>query len=310
MRQTFVEIIYSICDEEKLEMKSISSNWIFRIKKDGKCRHIFGYRFEINSGVSESICNDKAAASQLLEEAGIPCVKHILFNSPKNAQYVASEGNWKLISNIFKDNNEKIVCKPNEGTGGDNVYLVDNQITLEKVLDKIFKKARTLVISPYYEIEDEYRVVMLDGEAKVVFKKNIPYVIGDGKSNVLQLLGKSPKEHKIKELSAQIPFYEIPLKGEAVKLNWRHNLGLGASAEIIKDEKLIGKLSDIAKKAVEAVHINFATVDIISTNNELMVLEVNRGVMMVNFASMNDEYYNIAKEIYREAILKMFEWKN
>ena len=37
-----------------------------------------------------------------------------------------------------------------------------------------------------------------------------------------------------------------------------------------------------------------------------MVLEVNSGVMMEAFASFREEYYEIAKSVYRKALLAMW----
>jgi glutathione synthase/RimK-type ligase-like ATP-grasp enzyme len=53
--------------------------------------------------------------------------------------------------------------------------------------------------------------------------------------------------------------------------------------------------------------IQFASVDIIETNNEMRVLEVNSGIMMEKFIQAANENYAIAKKIYQQAINMMLE---
>jgi ribosomal protein S6--L-glutamate ligase len=87
---------------------------------------------------------------------------------------------------------------------------------------------------------------------------------------------------------------------------WQHNLGLGATATIETNEKLKAKLVPLAKKTMTALTLEFASVDIVSSEQGLKVLEVNSGVMMEHFSQESAENYQLAKNIYREAVLKMF----
>lgn len=44
-----------------------------------------------------------------------------------------------------------------------------------------------------------------------------------------------------------------------------------------------------------------------TTNNELLVLEVNSGVMLENYIRLNPNEYVYAKDIYRNAIKNLFK---
>ena len=57
----------------------------------------------------------------------------------------------------------------------------------------------------------------------------------------------------------------------------------------------------------EEIGVRFASIDIVSTNEGLKVLEINSGVMMENFAGESPQNYRKAREIYRDAILKMMK---
>ena len=156
-----------------------------------------------------------------------------------------------------------LVVKPNDGFGGKGVYLCKSVEEVFKNMDVIFERNTSLSICPYYEVEVEYRVIMLDGEAKLVFGKK------------------------------QAPG------------NWKCNLSQGASVVPV-EEDLKETLVDLAQKAVEAIGIRFASVDMIRVKTgEILVMEVNSGVTIHKYTNFVKNGREIAKKIYREAILKM-----
>ena len=56
------------------------------------------------------------------------------------------------------------------------------------------------------------------------------------------------------------------------------------------------------------MNINFASIDIALTEDKkIFVMEVNGSVCMNKFSEIIPNGYNIAKEIYKKAIRKMFE---
>jgi len=88
---------------------------------------------------------------------------------------------------LLKQNPQGIVVKPNEGTGGISVFKVRTEPELEVAANEIFSSERSLAISPYVEIDDEIRVILIDYRPIVVFSKNRLSVVGDGKRSVLEL---------------------------------------------------------------------------------------------------------------------------
>ena len=301
-----VQIIQEICNEEAIDFSSFSYDWILRLQKDDCLGFIFGYNFGANNATSARICDDKCAASDILICFGVPTVEHLFFMSPNNIHYVGENGNWSRIIKLF-DKYGTLVCKANEGTGGIAVFLAKNQAQLEAAVHKIFKQNRTMAISPYYNILKEYRVIVLNGAVKLAYAKNIPYVIGDGKKNLRTLLldYMSANQNLFDlEIDGEI-LEKVLIQGEIYNINWKSNLGQGASPEIVKDEKLLSELSNLSLMAAKAISINFASIDIVKTSEGMKVLEVNCGIMMENFISSAHKNYNIAKEIYRDAVHSM-----
>ena len=305
----FVKIIKEICNDESIQLLSFSYDWIFRLEKDGLIRHILGYQFDLNTAAVQSICKDKCATSDILLHSSIPCVEHLFFMSPSSVKYLGEDGSWKKIIQLF-EKHQKIVCKPNEGTGGNNVFVATNQTELEYAVGKIFNASRSMAICPFYNIQSEYRVIVLDNQVKLIFSKEIPHVVGDGNSTLAELALKFIVENKLDSLSLDFKEQNIQTifpQGEVFNFNWKHNLGQGASPVIISDSIITDELTKLAVAASNALNVKFASIDIVSTDSGYRILEINSGVMMEHFSSLDDKTYEIAKSIYKEAINMMFK---
>ncbi|PKN98353.1 MAG: hypothetical protein CVU42_12535 [Chloroflexi bacterium HGW-Chloroflexi-4] len=303
-QRMMVNIIEEICTEQGILCERFSYDWIFRLAKNGRTAHIFGYQFENNSATAQLICTDKCASSEILRSKGIPAVEHYFFISPDDLHYIGLEGNWQRMLELLKKY-ERLVCKPNEGTGGIDVFQVSSSVELELAVNSVFAHSRSLALSPFYPIDQEYRVILLNDQVKLIFSKTIQSLIGNGRSSFKQLL--LEQNPSMLETIPTGDFSEellnkIPKSGEKIPLNWKHNLGQGAQPEIIIDPSLITELSDLALRSAQAVNVRFASVDIIRTGGEFKVLEINSGIMMESFARMNEENYKKAKSIYFEAI--------
>ena len=301
-----VRIIKEICTDEAINFTSFSYDWILRLEKDNKSGFIYGYNFGINNASAAKICDDKCAVSDVLIQYGIPTAVHYLFMSPENIGYIGQSGSWGNITKLF-DKYTNLVCKANEGTGGAAVFLVKNKLQLEAAVHKIFKQNRTMAVSPYYNILKEYRAIVLDGKVKLAYAKNIPYVVGDGKRDLRNIFLEYMAANNILlnlEIEDEV-LDKVLQQGEKYNINWKSNLCQGAVPEIVKDEKLLSELSNLSLKAAKALSIDFASVDIIITNEGMKVLEVNCGIMMENFIRSTPENYDIAKQIYTQAVRKM-----
>lgn len=304
-----VKIISEICAENDIKLERYSFDWILQLKKVGKTARVFGYQFENNTATACLICTDKSASSELLRAARIPVVEHMFFTSPENFKYIGAKGNWQKISALLNTHG-RLVVKPNEGTGGVDVFRVSTNAELEAAVTAVFSHHSALAISPYYEIEKEYRVILLNGTALLVYSKDIPMLTGDGQSTVWQLiLGQYKLKIPFTALSVeeQEELMKIPQAGERIPYGWKHNLGLGASPQIVADQSLAHNLAQLALQAAKVVDVSFASVDIVLTQGEYRVLEINSGIMMEHFAEISPAHYQTAKAIYQKAIFSLLE---
>ncbi len=305
-REVFIKILKEICIELNYQIDLFSQDWIVKISNDNITNYIIAYSFGINKDASAKICANKTATSEILSNHNVPNVEHRIFHIYDN--YHTNCGNWENMINFYNQHNSKVVLKPNVGSSGIGVSFIDTMYKLEReTYDKMSRKS-AICLSPYYDIINEFRVVMLKNEPQLIFKKVKPTIIGNGKDSVLTLLGSL---HKIDAIPIQVidilNEQELDLgtilgKDEVIELNWKHNLGSGATPEII-EIKNNANLVKIAKNAANALEMNFSSVDIIETKNkEFKVLEVNSGVMLTNFALNGEKGYNLAKRIYKNAI--------
>lgn len=149
---------------------------------------------------------------------------------------------------------------------------------------------------------------MLDGMVRLIYKKILPHVIGDGKHAVFELAYTKYKSD-ISELEITADLSALPAAGERVNLGWKHNLGQGSEAVSVEDDVIIKQLTELSVRASDALMIKFASVDIIETPEGLMILEINSGIMMESFALSCENNYKTAKKIYSDAVESYFSCK-
>lgn len=306
-------LIKEIAAEQKLAFSSFSHDWILRLQSGEQTRHIFGYNFELNSATAQLLAGDKSAISDLMAQANIARVEHKLFLHPRLGGYVGSQGNWPGMLAYAQQVGFPVVAKPNTGTGGEGVTRVESAGELERAVMTLFEHHRALCLSPFLEIDQEYRAVMLDGECQLLYAKRRPHVVGDGQASVLELiemlhlngqLSQAQAGQAVEEHSGDLK--HVPAVGQEVLIGWKHNLGEGSAPTLVGDGPLRHELIALAGKAAQAIGIRFASVDIVEANGELMVLEINSGVMMEYFVRYFEDGRALAKAIYAKAVARMF----
>ena len=308
MKNNFKEIIKEICTEDNIKYKFLSKDWVIMLEKDGKTRFISGYKFDLNSHGIGLIADDKYALYEVLKSKNIPIIEHkIVYNKMNNLDYAIGCNTYEYVKEYFEKNNNNIVIKPNDGTCGKNVFNVTDVNEIDIVLDKIFLKNYSISMCPFYKIKHEYRAIMLDGENKLLYTKYLPIVTGDGNKTIRQLLLDFNYDYFIDKLEDS-KYDKVLPKNKTFEYNWKFNLSQGSIAKKLNDKVLQDRLIKIAKQVCKEINLKFGSIDIIeTTNNELLVLEVNSGVMLENYIRLNPNEYIYAKDIYRNAIKNLFK---
>lgn len=318
-QRALVAILRNICERRGIVATAFSNDWIFRLEKDGRSTHVFGYDFDLNGAAAKMICKDKSATSDLLQFHGLPHIPHYLYHSPALKSYVPPSGNWSRMLAFLEDHPDGVVCKPNEGTGGGQVILVKTPGELEEAVLRLFQKARSLCLSPFEAFDYEYRVAVLSGRAEFAYRKIRPGVTGDGHRSLRSLLqewtqphssGTSEEKRSAWKTSEEMNLERIPARGERVILNWQHNLGRGAVPEMLDFGSAEWEgVTSLALQATAALGIELASVDIAHTATGFKVLEINSGIMMESLVETHPEGPAVAERFYERIISTALQLK-
>lgn len=315
-QRVLCKIIRRLCEPRGIAVSDLGEGWILRLTRGEVVRHIHGYSFDINPAATHAIACDKAATSDVLAASGVARVPHRLFLHPEMAQYVRHPGNWAGMLYYFKECGHDVVVKDNAGTGGRDVYRARSPVALEEAVLGLFSRGHAVSLCPFVDVEQETRLVLLDGVAQVAYAKDRLGVVGDGRRTVLELVAaRVASEGLTAELGRYLAsldaeaaalLREVPAPGAQRLLNWRHNLGQGASVRLLEhSSRELAAHVALAARAAAALNLRFGSVDVVSVAGELLVLEVNSGVMMEALAGVPGGGA-IADGVYSRALDAMF----
>ena len=301
----YEKIIFEICDCLGIVCRRFEPNCLALTWND-QTQYIWSRRFPQNSATSSRIIDSKCMCSSILASAGVPVVNHVKLYRSDSERYDQQElPSQKICETILADCGG-VVIKPNDSYEGKGVYLCFSQKEIECALYKSFQSHSIVAAAPYINAHAEYRIVYLDGECLLLYKKKLPEVIGDGHLSLKALaehLGVNEPDFCQKD---QLNI--VPARGEHITVGWKFNLSCGSTPEVIDRFSAPQLLLDIATKAAETVNAKFVSIDLLeeSGSHDLMVLELNAGVAMDKFIIKNPVGRKIAYSIFEKSIKNMF----
>ena len=318
-QRIFVDAVKRYCSDHGIAVDIRTQGWLIVMRRGSKerpnerlkTRFTLGYDIGLNSAMAHRIANDKSATAEVLALSGVDCIPHTLFLNPRLSAHSPPQGSWQAMLRLLDEHPEGLVLKPNEGTSGRSVVLAATRPALEHAVDRIFSSHLSLAISPYVEIEDEVRVILIDDVPAVVYRKDRPSVTGDGKHSLLELaLAATPADRHSTvlpglltdlgraELDAIVPL------GQRRILNWRHNLDSGATPSLLESGEIRHACIELAVNAANAIGIRFASIDVVRAGERWRVLEINSGVMMEALSKRHPE---LVYATYSAALDKVFD---
>lgn len=306
MQDSFHKIIKEICEENKIEYTVISKEWVIMLTKGTVTRFITGYKFDLNNHGVGLVLDDKFATYELLNKKGLPSIEHnIVYRDDNTRDYAYGCKGIEYVKNLFKKYNKNIVLKENRGTCGNSVYYIDNELELKKRYNEMTEKYYSFSVCPYYEIESEFRAIVLNGKVELLYKKIKPIVVGDGIKTIRELLLDFNYEY-FKDINLE-NLDTVLVEGQKFQYDWKFNLSRGAkvSENILEEDKK--KVINISLNAAKLIGVKFGSIDIVKTkDNNFFILEINSGIMTQNYVKQVENGYQIVKKIYEKAIKAMF----
>ncbi|WP_366946261.1 RimK-like protein [uncultured Bradyrhizobium sp.] len=242
----------------------------------------------------------------MLASAGVPALPHTLVLGAKLSKHIPGSDSLDAIQPLLDRHPLGLVVKPNAGTSGELVFRATTRAQLETAVARILAAHPSLAISPYVEIDDEVRVVLLDGRALIVYGKTRPSVVGDGVHSLRALARAATTEDQFKIITTEhdvAALDAIPPLGERRLLNWRHNLDAGAEPVLLADGAAREACVALAIRAAQAVGIRFASIDVVRADGAWKILEVNAGVKMEALGRRHPELVEAA---YGSALDRLF----
>ncbi|WP_454652198.1 ATP-grasp domain-containing protein [Bradyrhizobium liaoningense] len=299
----FVQAIRRYCAEHDIAVDVRPGGWLIAMRRDERRHFAFGYDIGLNSAIAHRLANDKSATAEALEMAGVPCVPHHLFLNPSMGVHVAG-ADWRQgMLALLARNPQGVVVKPNEGTSGRAVFKATSSDELDRAVTEIFSSGLGLVIAPYVEIEEEVRVIVLDGKPMIVYRKERPSVVGDGMQTLRELAIAAGQDRHLHELAAHELNAIVP-RGERRLLAWRHNLDAGAEPILLDEGEVRADCATLAIEATNFIGITFASIDVVRVDGIWRVLEINSGVMMEALGRLHP---GLVQATYDAALDRVFE---
>lgn len=323
-RKDFVDTLRAIAEKHALDFKALSHDWIVQLRdpRSNRLCSIFGYTFDVNGAACVEICREKTATAMVLGSHGIAHIRHeVLLHParPLTADYVPRTGNHaRLRALVDEFGGFPIVLKPLKGTGGIGVMKANCWRDAEGAMQQLFNQDYGVAVCPFKDIIDEYRCFVVDGDVPFIYRKVRSHVVGDGSANVAALVaqklcdaassGSGASAADVAKAATEMDAAEwskVPAEGEHVPLQWKHNLGQGASVDVDIPGEMRAQLEALAVSAANSVGARFCSADVVDVRGEgLMVLEINGGVMMDSLiGQLGDAGRALAFRVYESAVL-------
>ncbi|MFP4016198.1 MAG: cyanophycin synthetase, partial [Halanaerobiales bacterium] len=242
------------------------------------------------SCIAVDIASNKMQTKILLEDAGLPVPRGYILENTLQLK--------ELICHI----DTPLVVKPFNCNHGKGVSLnIHNWYELKKAFYRAKKYSRKVIIEEYIAGKD-YRLLVVGNNMVAAAERRPPYVRGDGRSNISQLIDQVNEsslrgeghekpltrinidEVVVKYLCGQgYNLDTIPEKNQLIYLRHNGNLSTGGTAEDITDQ--VHPLNvDLAVRAARVIGLDIAGVDIIAQDIRVPLSKQDGAVIEVNAA--------------------------
>ena len=237
------------------------------------------------SRVGDRLSQDKVATHRVLDDIGLPVPRQIGAGSVRAAKTAAEEIGYP------------VVVKP---LGGNTGKGVSANLKTAREIPPAFKRAREVgsdVVVESFVAGDDYRLLVVGGRVAAAARRVPPSVTGDGKLTIAELieaLNADPlrdnfRRARIKldqELNRLLELAGYKLStvladGESFRLRSTANVSTGGFTMDVTDI-LHPDNADMAIRAAEAVGLDVAGVDFLTTDIAQSYRQVGGGIVEVN----------------------------
>ncbi|NFA60647.1 cyanophycin synthetase [Clostridium sporogenes] len=283
---------FSIIEEAKkrnIPITKIGEDSMFQLGYGIKGKIIEATICNSTSAVSVDIACDKLLSKNILMDQCIPVAEGYKVNNYIDLLFKAERIGYP------------VVLKPRFGNQGKGVIVnIKNQKELVNAYRIINNKFQNIMIEKYINGKD-YRACVVDGKVVAVAQRIPPYIIGNGKSTIYELIKELNRDERRgdghekpltkvkidKELKNNINKVGYTLghilpKGD--KLELRHNANLSTGGVAVDCTDLIcNETKEVCERVAKAIGIDICGIDICCEDIS-KPLNDNEGIMEVNAA--------------------------
>jgi cyanophycin synthetase len=273
----------------------------------------------IDDPVTLAVLGDKALTHRIVSAEGVPVPRHLAFPYKQIGKAL----------DFLRSTAADCVVKPAAGTGGGRGVTTGVRTPRHLAAAAASAAVYTDDLLIEEQIEgDNYRLLYLDGQLVDAFVRRPPTVVGDGRSTVAQLV-KRANDQRLREpagvsqvlltvdldmrrtLARQnLTLRSVPPAGTGVVLKTVVNENAGAD-NTTATELLCDAIVEDCARAVRALRVRLAGVDVITRNPRLslketggVVLEVNAPPNFYYHYHKRDGVYPVAKHVLRKLLVE------
>lgn len=249
-----------------IKYEIVFRNLTARFEDNGRHWFINNTAIPVNSAPSSRLARGKHLANKILLDAGIPVPEQ---------QKITSIEDAITFFNKYKE----VVVKPSQNLGGKGISILP--ATAEEVSSaynfaKEHDKQGNVLIEQYIHGEN-YRILVVGDKVIGVVKRLPAMVIGDGVSNIKQLIEKSNTRRKERllmpipideETQNHLSHHSLSLESvipEGNKITVRSNTNLTTGGTTMECSDIMHPYySEIAIKTLKALDLEFGGIDLIT----------------------------------------------
>lgn len=262
------------------------------ILPSGRVRYFHRLRWDLNTLGAAAIALDKDATAHLLKRSGftVPTGRSFAAEGrPREARAIGPAYAYARRLGL------PVLLKPNDSSGDQHVQVVYTRTQFYAAAREVFASSQKLLVQRIARGSD-CSIVILDGEILMASEKTRPYVLGDGRSRIRELIAIRQRDGRAagheSELEAgdvriarhlahrRQTLETIPARGRQIELLPCGNLGVGGDAREVTDV-LHPTLQGLAIRAVGHLGLRIASLDLVlgrpadTAPGRCTILEVN-----------------------------------
>ncbi len=295
------------------------------IFKSGRKRYFRYSSLDINRLGASDIAKDKGFATFFMKSMGYNVIPGETFYSKDWAKAIGSTDDIDTAYRYAQKLGFPVIVKPNSGSQGTGVTLVQNKAQFYRAMRFIFKRDKVALVQKLVTGKD-YRVVVLDNKVISAYERIPLNVVADGVSTIKGLLLKKQKQFVassrdttikmddvriVEKLARQgLSFHSIPKKGERIYLLDNANLSTGGdSLDVTK--KIHPEFSKVAIRLTKDMGLRLCGVDLMIEGDitqkpgTYWILEINAAPGLDHYAQIGRKQEKIVEDLYLKVLKSM-----